>query len=870
MEAETLNNEGIVAQEMNVSSGAQVAGRDIHNYENHFTQAVTSGFASVNTEAYNDNYYLSPMFTGALAEQAKDRKLVILAGGQGLDKGTFVRHLAARISEDVKDTRVMEWIESESNDNLQKEIREADRKCIFILNNATPKHLSYDPNAIAQIVSQRGHILLVTTDLPQATWQLPEHIRKIYWYDVPLTGLYSKEMLGAWFIQRIQQSRKVFGLSPETEINNNTALAGKYSISVVASRFDTPAQVDFFISLLEAEEGPIDEERTSNALATVTDTGNTLVTKWYLTLSPSEKLIALGAAMLDGLLDDQFFAVMQKVVDDFWHHRELRLRSLDYCDIDFLLSFFKFEVYEDGRQVLTGKFQNQRAEIIQAAWNGHKRHILSAFNVLTSLAGSSGKAKHSGHQDIAGTISRGMKLRTTVADTISDIGIVSLQTAEPKLLELASSGEETIRRVTAKAIARWRAFRKDEQMFEVLDRWKSAGSGSIRSSVILTLRYAAEYDSPGCLDPRLMDILGQMTDDDQVTGTMKELLPRLIKQHNTHIQEWIAKYFGTRKQYTGVLTKVMVELYAEQPHAVKQMVDHWLGICALDSSKDNRRKELTHRDTLHTLVLSIFREIPYSGDDDAISIDHVWSVLQASHDSEQRRSLRAFLFGTIAFIAGANPGKALQFLAPIFKAVGTDDRLLVIEGIGEAYLHQRERLTGGEYEVMIKERNIPVWHSAPRPLTDIEKTMYQWLLGNDPFARELATLSFVRFARILDHEEPALITKAFSESMTRQQEELVKKQREMAQQANETVTRYPEMPDLSLWTRIKIFFWLLFKDESDKIVLREVMTTLLMYRETNPQYINSIISRLTRNSQPRAHLIAWWLGKITGSITSVR
>jgi hypothetical protein len=862
METETLNNEGIVAESI-YANNSQLAGRDIYN-ETHYNNELSSGFVPVNPTAYSSSYYLGPIFTGTLAEQVKDRKLVVIAGGQGFDKGTFVRHLAACITEDYGDIKLKEWIEAEPSDRIQKEITETDEPCIYIINNASPRHLEYDPRGLARIAEQNGHIVLVTTELPQATWQLPDAMVKLYWFEVPVSGIYSKESITAELVQRIERKKRLFGLPQDKDVNQATILAGKYNVAGIAGDLETPGQVDFFVTLLEAELHDIDEEKISSALSTVTDKSETMITKWFRALPPGEKLVALGAALLDGLFDDQFFAVMQRITDDFWRHRNPNLLSLDYCDIDFLLGFFKFESYVDGRQVLGGKFDNQRAEIIRAAWSGHKRHVLSAFSVLTALAkDSSGSgSRHPGNTDIYGSRWRRMKLRSTAADTISDIGIVSLQTAEPKLVELAASGNETIRRVTAKAMARWRAFRKDEQMFETLGRWKEADSSSIRSAVVLTLQYAAEYDSPGCLDTRILDTLGDMRDDLQVAPAMKELLPRLIDRHFCQLYPWLGSYFCTRAQYRDILKEALLQLYASRPHEIKKALDHWLSIQEDEGSKDNRRQEFTHRDNLVALVLEIYKGLPYTGEDDAIGMDHVWNTLKVLNTSEQRRNLRELVLGTIAFFVGMQPDRALQYLGPIFKGAGTDDRYIIISGIGDAYLDQRSRLEGGQFVITVNGMNIPVWNNSPRPLTGIEKIMYTWLQGNDPFARELATLSFVRFSRVLDHQEPALIMVAVNEVMTKEREAAMQRIRAIYEREKAAIVEYPVMPKLSWWTHLKIFFWLLFKNERDKVILLQIMKTLLMYKETNPVHLATMISRFRQSSSGNTRLIAWWLEKL--------
>jgi hypothetical protein len=860
MDSFTATNAGFVSDNINVEAD-NVAGHDI-NIEYNYVNEVISAFADINTNAYKENLFPSPVFTTTLAERVKDKRLLVIAGGPGFDKSTFVRHLAAIIAEDLPGIKVKEWRNTETNNDVLKEIQE-EKPALLIINSAVPQQIRFNLLQLASTARQIGHYILLTTEMTAEAWQQPEAVKELYWFEVPSTGLFKKEQLITLFLLKLDHNKKLLNIENRSTLLATTPIAGKHSPASIAANFETPDQIDFFFVLLETDTTENIEQKISAVISSITDNSETLVTKWYKTLSPLEKLIALGAAMLDGLFDDQFFAVMQKVVEEFWHYRHKQLQSLDYCDLDFLLGFFKFEQFDDGRTILIGKFPNQRAEIIRAAWQGHKRHILSAFFMITNLAGSSSSSRRRAvHPDISGTRERGMRLRTVAAETISDIGIVSLQTAEPKLLELAAANDETTGRVTAKAMARWRTFSKEDQMFSTLTRWKENKSTSIKATVILTLRYAAEYDSPGFLDRRIIDILKDLAGDESVHGPMKDLLTRLITHHANQLKDDIANHFAIHEIYSDTIAAAFVNLYKDQPVIVKQLLEEWLNICFKENSRDNRRNKLTFRDNLLVLILKVYQSIPYQGENDVIQISYVWNILHQLHDNEQRKIMRSFVLQTAAFLISSQPEQAIKYIEPIFRKIGLEERLALIGAIGRLYLHQRMQLPNGEYVIVVHENQYPVWWRTARPSTVIEMILFGWLQGNNSFAREIATLSFMEFARVLDYEETRLIPQAVAEAMKREQENIMRQQKQEYQQAIESTVIYPFMPQLSFWTRIKIFFWLLFKTPDEKFVMKELMRTLLMYKQTNPALLGIIIARWRSHQQERIRKLAWWVEKL--------
>lgn len=842
----------------------QFAGRDLINQNTYYFEN-TSGFADINLAAYTEELYITPNFTDVVLQQATDHRLVLIAGESDFDKHDFVRHLAQRISLLPGTRFTKEWSDPEDANKMLQKIKEFSDPVVFILPNTAPKDINYDPVSLSRLAKERGHYFLLTTDISRETWNMPQAFAGLYWFDVPLSGLYSKEKLTEILVKEILSVPQLFGIAPDAELQASYKLAEGYTIASVAASFERPSEINFFITQLCADKSTLTaDQKLRAAIRSATDKKESLVSRWFQTLDPHKRLVVLGAALLDGLFDDQYFAVMQKIVDDFWHYRSKEMYSLDYCDLDFLLNFFKFGELDDGRLVLESKFPNQRAEIIRAAWAGHKRHILSAFAIITSLAGSSSARAASRVKDpeINGTDERGKRLRAVTAETISDIGIVSLQTAEPKLLSLASSGDQTTRRITAKAVARWRAFHSEDQMFALLGSWSKKNSSTVRNSVIYTLQYAAEYDSPGNLEPRVMQILNELAGQEGTSSTMNTILERLMQYHLPQIKDDLFEHFVIHQEYSFTISRSLADLYPFQPHLIKQLLEEWLTESLDQSSQRNRRDKPTYRDTVVQSVLLVYQLIPYANEDDVIPIGYVWNLLNNLHSTEQRRSMRLFVLQTAASLISTQPEQAIRYIEPLFAKIGLEERMELIRSIGNLYLRQRAELSEGDLTILLDGVEYAAWTQRARPVTRIETILTGWLQGGHAFARQVATLAFVEFARALDLEEPRLIQDAIMRASLVQQERMRQEQQRQFAQAVERAVNYPVMPQLSLWSRIKIFFWLLFRDANEKVVLRELMQTLLMYKITNPALLQTLINRWSRSRNARLEGMAWWIGKL--------
>ncbi|NNJ09907.1 hypothetical protein EKD04_006165 [Chloroflexales bacterium ZM16-3] len=221
----------------------------------------------------------------------------------------------------------------------------------------------------------------------------------------------------------------------------------------IADNLETPENIDYFVSLLcyEAQQGSITQETIQTCIYAVRD-DTRKIQQWYNALDATRnRLLVLALNFFDGMVDDQFFAALENLIDREWCRRDPSLRGLDYYDFDQLGRFFDYVSTTEGRAIKT-TLRNQRQKLLKVAWKGYRRHILSARPVFYDLVKQS-VAQQANNWELYGSSDRRDQLRKAISETISDIGLESSAAIEDVLLHMAVDSHVGIQAVAARAVA---------------------------------------------------------------------------------------------------------------------------------------------------------------------------------------------------------------------------------------------------------------------------------------------------------------------------------------------------------------------------------------------------------------------------------
>lgn len=876
---------GAVAETIEVTS-TNTAFRDINIY-----QSAKPHFSSINLSSYSLDKYISPKFTTLAIKQLVAHRMLIVSGGIGFDKGSFIRHLAYLIFEEHQNLRVEELLRNDEDVSLVKTLHESEVPHIFIIDQVHPRFFDHDVRKLVESINNQGHFVVLTTETPREAWGLSEPMRDRYWFEVPHNDRYSREVLAKFFIERFTMFAREIPISISLPLKMEATLFEGLTVEEVVSRFESPDQIAFFIQVLSDKE-ELSGEEFEEIIQTSVNDEESLICRWYRNLDSREQLIGLGMALLEGLYDDQFFICMHEIVKNFWQYRDPFLLSLDYCDLDFLLPFFVMEDINEEKRLVRNRYSNQRTDIVSTAWPSYRRHIISALPLITKMAEETILSNELNWEKY-GTRDRRMILRQAIGNTISDIGLVSYHAVESILLELASFSETTIQRIPAKAMARWREFGQEELLFKTLSDWQrderilkliesflrndkiiakrqsqsSKALSYIKATALLTLRYAASYDRPNHLDQRIIDLLKEIALDNGslVQTRLKETLPRIIHHHSLQLIE-ILDDFMIIDDIREPISEGLAMAYEDYPHELKRALFSWLEENEGEVSLENRRRKFTNRDKVVATILETFGKIHFTGENDVMSVDEVFERIVELRKNEGRLGLQEVIIEVAAKLISEHFGTGAPYLTELYDIDREDDKKILLRQLLHVYIKQRcQHLS--EHSINVKGIEIPAWlEDKERPFTPVEELMLNWVDDKDVRLKKLGTSAFLRFIHNLDfYEQIELSELRWNLSRLEDQKKSGSTESSPASSNDfhgDGFTSYQSALSFykifSLWPRIHIFFFLIGKDRTQRELFKELYKSIYFHRNYRRDYKRDLLRRWKHSTSPVTQMLAQW------------
>ena len=763
--------------------------------------------------------FISPNNLVELSATCQTQRLLILGGSLELDKSGLARHLAWYISEQVKtsaltsgaqkdDIPILEWYRTTDAQNLLEGIQETESPTIFILPQIAPQDLGYNPGRIQQAARSRGHFIIASTDIPLAGWKLPDKQEPIFWKELLPDALYSPEQLAEMLLQTLIEFEDTLPEELKAKVLElGTNLVGQLGIREAARALRTPNNIAYFVELLCQQKKPLQEAALREQIALSQDPCR-VVGQWFLTaLNPNEQLLALGLAMLEGLFDEQFFAAFEKIMTEVWRKRDPWLVFPDYHDLDNLRNFYSFIESAQMGTKIEARLPEQRRALVEIAWKGHRRKMITALPVLASLVQNSVDGR-SRDATLYGSYTQRSELRDAIGEALSDIGLIAPDAIETTMMQLAADQDSAVQSVAAQAMARWRAHGKDDELFIMLKRWQFdarlialmrsfqdgkeetktySPEAQIRATVALTVGYAALYDAPNQLSEKLIELIRELVSDQNelVRDRFRWLvLPIIVPQHVVQLRQELY----TMVRYIDLIPSIgaaLARAYRSGPRDVVALLDDWSQKC--DQNRPNRinKNIIEHRDALLAAVALTLGQIEYSDTAGAISAQTAFKRLQGILERERHPFIRTAVVLAITKQAEKHFKMVEPQLQRLVSEVTPNEREEIVKILGNVYLEQRAGLQGGNGSIEVKEKRYPIWmDSQKRPLTEVEQAMFHWLEADgNPVARQIATQAFVVFASLLDQEELKFI----------KQKQKTAEERAKAAQLDTSLSR-PEQP----------------------------------------------------------------------------
>ena len=527
-----------------------VAGGDIRYEQNVFTQAPD--FFEPNLRYVEPPNFESPGIAGELTVSLLRHQILIL-GGSLQEKSTLAHHLAWCLRQQLEADgsspnggciSIQEWIQHSGPARIQTALRGGKSRTLFILPQIQPHQVEHDPGKLGIDARKSGHYILATTDVPRDRWVngSRENLEPI-WRELATATVYPPRYLGHFLRKELDRADEPLpeDLFPDGhprafDADLERCRIGDLTFLEAARRLGTPDRIRALAQWLTALSAtPPGAARLQQYIEHL-EGDQTAIAGWYRKLDHRQQLLALGLAMLDGLLDDQLFAALEILVEKVWRPRDPSLASFDYHDLEALSGYFRRTSTQAGGIKVECNSDEQRQALLNVAWGLHRRQIIAAIPMLTEVVKAGGdefsdpgekrqgRARKLGqvaseatenlqqserHEDekesdaeaaavegagagrrddlyisrwrgygpaseLYGSRHRQQRFFAAVSDFLSHLGLLSPETVERCCLELASNPFRDVQVVAAKAMAKWREHEEHEQLFfSTLHHWQN-------------------------------------------------------------------------------------------------------------------------------------------------------------------------------------------------------------------------------------------------------------------------------------------------------------------------------------------------------------------------------------------------------------
>ena len=878
---ETVNNEGTIVVEPRINvSGGNVATGDFH--QNFYEYRETNpSFSEIDFE--NEEVYPEPIFTQEVVQLLLKKRILIIKGNNHFDQANFGRKIAKCLHEHSGELKMVELIQNEEDKPLNAQLRQQKAGQVILLNAIHPRHIQYDFARLIELVDQKQSYYIINTESSPETWSKAGKITGEYWFEIPEENHYRTEDLMVWLLGYLSENPLPF-MPEELEIGPNTRFSESYDINRLVNKITTPQKWIIFISgCRDLEEQPSDR-RLEKMLKNLSQSQEEIITKWFNNLDREEKIIALTAALFNGLFCYQYFEILSQMIQSsFWRKSSDTLEAIDYYNLDFLSVFFRLESTEEG-DLIVARNPTTRVNLLKSAMQQYPRHIEKALLIFSSIMRETYNRKNT-NWDLHGTTQKRALLRQVFVEATRDIGINQLSNMESVYLELAASDHSFVQGIAAKSLAQYRLFDEDALLFETINKWlkdksieerialflpnKSRNTAktilAIKATTIRILAYAADYDQPNQLHNGIVEYLIAFSKDhsQEVQDAVAQVLPKFITHHSYQLRNEIFDSLMPNPAYGEAISDGLMKAYNSYPSTLKDVISHWLSICTKESSDDNRRNKTTQRDNALIAILDTLRKIDIS--DDGFSLKELYDIATTLLKIEKREAVVESILLLIARIQVENYGIAYEFIPNTIGLLNKKQRKEMVKLWFGHFLRQRKNLSGGEFTIRVFKEEYPAWDIVfKRPLTRVEEALFTWMNSKSKVAQHFATLTFLEIAQTFEREEYQQIR-----AYRKQREKLRKQRREKELLVSQQIRRAQRATvevGLGLWLRLKIFFYLLFEDRPTKESLKDIIRVFLAEPYSKEDLWAVIYKWKTRDKGVLSTKLAKWLMKLMKNI----
>lgn len=403
----------------------------------------------------------------------------------------------------------------------------------------------------------------------------------------------------------------------------------------------------------------------------------------------------------------------------------------------------------------------------------------SARDGLTEAEISASRWLRSGRwRDLFGNNLRNGLMRDRLAQTISEIGMISTDAVEPVLLQLASHPKASPRYLVADAVARWRDLDPggdgDRRLARLLSAWRSESAAKqlaqlrrkeakkarpfmrVRTTIALALSRASLYDPPSQLSADLCTLFQKLLRDRSrpVRKVLREeTVPVLVQSHLRQLVSILWDQVAPSRDLLVSTASGIASAHYLRPQETRQILDSWLEKARrMETTTQEKRRHRGHALAVIAYVYGLLtpeppgRRVPGS-----FSADDIFGVLRTLLAEEQSPIARRAALLALILQANADFDTVAPYVQDTVNELALEERGQVVAQLVDLYLQQRRdmgRMSSigfvepDEYRTL-SHGTYGLWVETERPPTRLETMLKVWLDdGSRPVALQLAVECF--------------------------------------------------------------------------------------------------------------------------------
>lgn len=772
----------------NLSGGSQLHVGDLN-------VLADSQYSNVKVDDYGPTTWVNPPQSHELMKVLWEHRLLILAGDLE-EKTDCARQIAYLLRAKLEPgTLVRERCPGREPQRIETAFDEKHQTIVLLPEVSPLQIVGYSPRQTRELLRLHKAFAIITTDCNRSDWQIEERsLEASLFRELAWERYYGARLLGDFLTSELRDLRRPAipdGILPET---NDALLVEGMSIEEAAALLQTPGRVRSLAEWIFASQTPPTKAMLVEQVARLSGDEDA-VRRWFRQLTERDQLLALGLALFDGLEDATLFEGLEFLVETCWRATDPLLHQFDYCDLERFSAYFKQIPIDGGLMRIESSSPERRRQIFEIVWSVQRRRLLAALPALTEMIRNSAASNEPeaepnelppgrdsatteqaarqapnqpNRRPIQISNSGASQLHQSLVDSLSLIRLLSVETVEPYLRVLASDRSPGIQRFVARALAAWHekspsVLRAGEtqphkSLCDLLADWWSAAcragadysvaerlsrrgaydvSAALRTTIALTVGFAAKYDPPNGLANELCLLIRRLLDDLHPRVREQMLawtVPLATAFHFVQIADELQQRLLWRDDLMKPVARGAALACALRPDESLAILVRWKAAAQDQPPKCRER-------LLGAVALTYgYIECEATG---PLSPEAILGNLRSLLEEERYPDVRYWMFSALEQQARGRFDTVAALLQDFLAVVTVRDRPLVVRILTATYLSQREALGGGDEEIEVDGKTFAVSTRSARPLTEIEASLYSWMLDEShPIAQQIAVEVF--------------------------------------------------------------------------------------------------------------------------------